>query len=328
MRSATPAAAQVAVITDPGVGIKDNPGGWSSDEVEDTLDKLGLEFGHAPRRVQVVQKERLQPLPTQVPAPLEAGSPEANKAQNKLNWLLASLQKVQNQEELPEAHLAEEDFVELAKVFINPGDMFQPGSIHTHRLLWRQFFEAMAGGPSKPLPPAAKKVLQLLETGPQANWLHPCADQQKKHPHWKRRLEEVKRALIANGYSEEAAEALMDRDTPGRVHLANLQSAHEHSDFITREVMKWLAGNRIQEWHWPGGEPPECILPLGVAIKATTGAERLIFDGRYVNLFDPYEYFSYEKLSDILSYSGQGSYASVSDFKAGYHHICCPELSR
>lgn len=320
-------AQAVPVIEEPGAGIRDCPGGWNTDEVEDALAHLGLDFGSAPRKSQLTQKERLRPIPSAVPDRLEAGSPEANRAQNRLDWLIKRLANCRRQERVPEAYLPDDQYVELARTFINPGDEFTPGAIHTHRGFWRQYFEAMAGGPNQPLPPTAKRVLQVLETGPQAQWLHPRAAQQQKHPHWQRRLDEVHRALTTNGYSPEEVEQLMDRDSPGRVHLANLRSAHEHSDFVTREVMKYLEGNRIQEWHWPGGEPPECILPLGVAIKATTGEERMVFDGRYVNLFDPYEYFSYEKLSDILAYSGQGSYASVSDFKAGYHHICCPELS-
>eukprot|EP00873_Tetraselmis_striata_P021799 jgi/Tetstr1/442063/TSEL_030242.t1 len=114
---------------------------------------------------------------------------------------------------------------------------------------------------------------------------------------------------------------------PQSVHLGNLPSVDEHLEFARQEVKAMAESHRVYEWHWPDGRPPTCILPLGVAVRAVDGKLRLIFDGRYINLFAPYEAFKYERMGDVLSYATVGGWAYVSDYKAGYHHIAVPELS-
>eukprot|EP00884_Botryococcus_braunii_P009170 jgi/Botrbrau1/18254/Bobra.0398s0001.1 len=59
---------------------------------------------------------------------------------------------------------------------------------------------------------------------------------------------------------------------------------------------------------------------LGVAANRK-GKLRLILDARYINLFDKYVSFSYEKLTDVPQYARPGDWLCLTDFKAGYHHF-------
>ena len=49
---------------------------------------------------------------------------------------------------------------------------------------------------------------------------------------------------------------------------------------------------------WTKPEPINIISGLGVALERK-GKKRLILDAWYINLFDRYEGFSYESLSDV-----------------------------
>lgn len=75
---------------------------------------------------------------------------------------------------------------------------------------------------------------------------------------------------------------------------------------MSNQVSELVATNRLAEWHWPNGRPPTCILPLGVATRELEKKRRLIYDGRYINLWTKYEKFKYEGLKDVLDYEEWG----------------------
>ena len=47
----------------------------------------------------------------------------------------------------------------------------------------------------------------------------------------------------------------------------------------------------------------------------------MILDARYINLFDKYESFSYESLSDVPQYLQPDDFIMLTDLKAGYHQV-------
>ena len=42
---------------------------------------------------------------------------------------------------------------------------------------------------------------------------------------------------------------------------------------------------------------------------------------RYINFFDEYSSFSYERLSDVPQYVRPGDFICLTDFKSGYHQL-------
>ena len=64
--------------------------------------------------------------------------------------------------------------------------------------------------------------------------------------------------------------------------------------------------------------------PPGVATRELEKKLRLIYDGHYINLWTKYENCKFEGLMDVLGYAKKGGWATVSDYKAGYHHLSCP----
>ena len=269
-----------------------------------------------------------QPPPSAgVAATLKPGSPEMATARNQLNTAFRLLEHLQANTLPPEALLPDQEFHEyVVSNLTNPESNFRPGNIHAHRRLWTEYITETLG-PQALQQPQIKRALALLEHGVQPNWVSPFAESQKQHPKWAARIQAMHK-LLAQFYPEPQVEQLLTSSSPGRVRLPNLKSCDKHADFVTAEVHALAASGRVREWWWPGGQPPVCILPLGVAVRAITGKLRLIFDGRYINLFAKYEPFKYESLSDILDYAAKDSWASVSDIKAGYHALLLPELSQ
>jgi hypothetical protein len=70
---------------------------------------------------------------------------------------------------------------------------------------------------------------------------------------------------------------------------------------------------------WTRPELPMIIHPMGVVDSA--GKDRMILNGRYLNLFLEALPFRYERLQDILAFTFEGSYMSTWDLKSGYLHV-------
>lgn len=146
--------------------------------------------------------------------------------------------------------------------------------------------------------------------------------------------------MLSMIYGEEGAMGLLMGSETRRIRLPSLRSVHETTRWqeggggVERGLRILVGqrvggdGERLAEWHWPNGESPRCILQLGVAIRELEKKLRLIYDGRYINPRLIYEPFKYEGLKDVPDYAEKGGWATVSDYKAGYHHISCPALSR
>ena len=270
--------------------------------------------------------DRQQPPPKGITATLKPGSEPMVAARRQLDSAFRFLEHLRDKTLPPEALLPDQEFHEFVIANLtNPEHTFRPGNIHAHRRLWQEFLTETLG-PAALQQPQTKRALRVLEHGVQPNWVNPSAASQQLHPKWAQRMQTM-RKLLSRFYSEHTVEQLLTSDSPGRVRLPNLSSCDAHEDFVTSEIHALLESGRIQEWWWPNGQPPICVLPLGVAVRAITGKRRLIFDGRYINLFAKYEPFKYEALTDILDYASKGSWASVSDIKAGYHALLLPELS-
>jgi hypothetical protein len=91
--------------------------------------------------------------------------------------------------------------------------------------------------------------------------------------------------------------------------------------FVSSEVQKWLEMGSIEQVQ----EPPWCCIPLGVATRRKM---RLIFDGRYLNLWTPSPSMSYESLRGFQRGIGQGDRMFSLDHLSGYHHVAVIPASR
>jgi hypothetical protein len=104
---------------------------------------------------------------------------------------------------------------------------------------------------------------------------------------------------------------------PHQVEFANHQSLYKKWDFTLDQVGKLLEYGAAGIW--TESEKPVVINPMGVVDSA--GKDRLILNGRYVNLFLEALPFRYEKLRDILAFTKQGSFLATWDLKSGYFHV-------
>ena len=283
--------------------------------------------------------ERVRPLATTVPDPWPAGSPQEIKARKALRQTMLWLQARKEGRTVPEACLSPEDLERYIKDNLMLDDsQFEPSHIHRYRKIWREYLEETLGSEALKNNKKVREVLRLLDKGLEANWVSPDRPASQKHPEHEKRRAKVKR-MMAKVMTAEQAEAKLNEPTPPRMHFPNLKSCYEtvtwedgtttnNADFVTELVAKYTQNGILARWPWPEGEPPVCILPLGVATRILEVKQRGILDGRFINLWWEYIGFKYETMKDIINMAFPDGWATVSDYKSGYSHIATPELSK
>lgn len=280
----------------------------------------------------------LRPVPDRVPDPFEPNSEQDRRARMQLARLYKLLDAEQDDLTVPEAGLSESElswFVQ--QTMVNDEASFVPGNIHRHRRIWEDYLMRMYGMEACQSVRTIRDVRKLLEKGLQAIWVSPDRPSEQKHPEHDKRREAVKR-MMCKLMSPEEAEEKLNSPTPASVVLPNLRSCYEDTtwydgtvtsnlEFCEAQIREWVKLQVLWRWHWPNGMPPHCVLPMGVAVREHEKKLRLIFDARYINLWVRYVKFKYETLEDLVCSMLADGWVTVSDYKAGYNHIACPELS-
>lgn len=193
---------------------------------------------------------------------------------------------------------------------------FKAGVPHTRVREWHQYF--FWGQHGQPLAPAQARILDWLKEGVRINWVSPFQAQQRKHPRFQERLDQVMR-LIRQTFPREPSkvDSLLQGEHPASVHFPNLPSAVKHADFVRASLDDLLRSGAIRS---VSHEQVHVVNGLGVVVNRK-GKLRLVLNATYINLFDRYEVFTYEKLSDIPQYVKAGMFCLLTDCKSGYHHF-------
>ena len=281
---------------------------------------------------------RLRPVPDRVPAPFEPNSEMDSKARRQLARLYKLLDSEHEDPTVPEAGLSDDELAwYIQQTMVNDEEQFVPGNIHRHRRIWDDYLIRMYGQDACQSNRKVRDVRRLLEKGLQATWASPDRPSDQKHPEHDKRREAVKR-MMCKLMSQEEAEEKLRSPTPAQVVLPNLRSCYESTswydgsetsnlEFCEGQIRDWVKQEVLWRWHWPEGRPPQCVLPLGIAAREHEKKLRLIFDARYINLWIKYVRFKYETLEDLTYSMLEDGWVTISDYKAGYNHISCPELS-
>ena len=98
-------------------------------------------------------------------------------------------------------------------------------------------------------------------------------------------------------------------------HLRNNASYFKHKEFAEKEILNFLAKNRVEIVK----EKPKCINPLTVVVQRTKS--RLILDCSHLNTFVNVPHIKYEGFETALNYFKKGVFMYSFDLKDGYHHI-------
>ena len=86
-----------------------------------------------------------------------------------------------------------------------------------------------------------------------------------------------------------------------------------NADFMDETIATYEGLGIIAQWPWPGGRPPRCILPMGVAVRWLERKQRAILDGRFINLWWEYIPFKYETMRDVINMAYPNGWSTVSD---------------
>jgi hypothetical protein len=104
---------------------------------------------------------------------------------------------------------------------------------------------------------------------------------------------------------------------PQRIEFQNHKSLYRKWDFSSEQIFKLVQTGAAGIWDRP--ELPVIIHPMEVVDSA--GKDRMIVNGRCLNLFLEQLPFRYERLRDILAFTSQESFLATWDLKSRYFHV-------
>jgi hypothetical protein len=157
---------------------------------------------------------------------------------------------------------------------------------------------------------SAKLVLSWLRKGFRPRFVEAEGAKPKKRAI----VEAMLRKVVPKG----KVESFLTGKLPHKVEFENHRSFYTNWGFSKEEVEKLVIWGAASIWDYSDGEPI-VINPMGVA--DSTGKQRVICNGKYVNIFLEELPFQYERLRDILTFTEQGSYMATWDLKSGYFHV-------
>ena len=207
--------------------------------------------------------------------------------------------------------MTDDEWLACVHSFLLPLQHFRAGFASTRLDVWQHYFQHFG------MTAKAKHILQWLQHGLDIQWVAFDAVSQQKHPRYKKKVHLV-RELLHHTVGPPGVEPALHGTQPQQVHFANRISVGMHEEFVDGAIQDLLKTGAIRPW--VEQSPITVISGLGVAVERT-GKKRLILDARYINLFDKYEGFSYESLSDVPQYLRPEDFIMLTDLKAGYHQV-------
>ena len=156
-----------------------------------------------------------------------------------------------------------------------------------------------------------------VEHGVLLEFVHPVSPGQERHPHYHSKLQLVEQ-LLCDAVGPGVVGSMLGRDSAAQVQFANRVSCSMHKQFVDDTIHQLVRVGSVVAWQGPW--PPVVINGMGV-VQNRKGKLRLILGARYVNMFVPYEHFTYERIADVPQYMQMCDCFVLADAKSGYHHI-------
>jgi hypothetical protein len=163
--------------------------------------------------------------------------------------LVAQIQRWQSMPSLPSTTYSSPALPEdLARIRAQclPAHHFVTGMPHSRCSASHSYFSwSNAGGP---LTQAQAQVLAWLQHGVSVQWVAVRRSAQQKHPRFAKRLGLVT-LLLHQTFPDDKprVQALLQGNVPGQVSFKNLQSVHQHMDFVTTAVAELLTTGAVEE---------------------------------------------------------------------------------
>jgi hypothetical protein len=242
-------------------------------------------------------EEMIRNIPVRVAQP-----PSAQQQRAKIQELLKALESEPDE---PDEGRMEEALNWLRNLpdGIRNHEQFVAQSFSSHLPAWEQLLEK---SPRK----SAKAVLNWLRRGFKPRFVGTQGAKLQRR--------NIVEAMLARVVPKGQVEIYLSGKYPHKVQFANHRSFYANWGFSKGEIEKLVLWEAASIWDYANGDP-QVINPMGVADSA--GKQRLIINGKYVNLFLENLPFKYESLRDILAFTEEGSYMATWDQKSGYFHV-------
>lgn len=187
---------------------------------------------------------------------------------------------------------------------------FSAGFISSRVKIFETYFKAFG------MQTKDKKVVKWLKDGVEILWTNPFAISQQVHPRYRQKVIRVQKMLSKLNLPNSLD--WFSGNRPKSVHLPNSSTVTQYAEFVRGEIDGLLKVGSLAVWD--KNEPITVINGLAV-VKNRHGKLRLILNAQYINVFDTYESFKYEKLTDVTNYLKETDEFILTDFKAGYHQL-------
>ena len=274
----------------------ENPEAGSPGEVQidPETDPLTQETATGPTPQWEHEMRKIQPRKIEVPSP-----------DSQVSRLRSILTQMESEPSEPSNELVREslELVRNLKGRVPDCENFVAGSFQRYLPAWRELLQDSKRK-------SARTVLSWLKTGFRPKF----EGTQNAKPDKMR----VVRAMLTKTVGGRDVGQFLTGRRPHRIEFPNHRSFYDRWEFSEGEIRENLKSGAVGIWP-EGGEPPEVISPMGVVESA--GKERLICNDRYVNAFLKQYPFQYEKLRDVLAFTGQGFFMATADLKSGYFHV-------
>lgn len=196
---------------------------------------------------------------------------------------------------------------------LRPEAQFRAGDLHCAPQVWAEY-AALAQ-----LTEEAALELDIIEHGLRLDWCHPTEARKQTEPNHRKKVEGVRAQLLRAGYGAGYVEAVLLADEPVTAALPNLLNDPVDYKFAREQVHKNVKCGALIKWPFQGTRP-FFVLTLAV-VRNSVGKQRLIVDGRLLNLRLQRLCFKYETAADAVRLLRDQHWAWTLDVKAGYHHV-------
>jgi hypothetical protein len=227
--------------------------------------------------------------------------PSEEEQRRRMRWILSVLDNEKG-EPTVEQVLEATTWLEGIQSIIPNHDEFVASSFAHHYPAWH---ELLKGVNRK----SAKTVLGWLRKGFKPRFAGTSRAKESK----RKIVVGMLRKVVPKGQIS----TMLSGKFPHRVEFENHRSFYTNWPFSSDQIQKLVQYGAAGIWDFE--EPPVIIHPMGVVLSA--GKERMIVNGRYLNLLLEALPFRYERLRDILAFTKEGFFMATWDLKSGYFHV-------
>jgi hypothetical protein len=233
--------------------------------------------------------------------PRKAETPSAGEQRTKIREILRILE-TERKEPTAEQVAESEGWLRNIQALIPDHEKFVASSFSHFYPAWHELLKDTGRK-------SAKRVVSWIKNGFRPKFVGTAAAKPEKR--------KVVLQMLRKIVPAERIDEYLLRKYPHPIQFKNHRSLYKKWGFSSGQIFKLVEADATGIWQGP--EPPIIIHPMGVVDSA--GKDRMIVNGRYLNLFLEALPFRNERLRDVLAFTFEHSHIATWDLKSGYFYV-------